>query len=211
MEKKYQKKDKYKLNEPILYPPLRQNIANLDVDEDKFNDIGILTLRLLRQNEMSVYKLLYNRETNTEFLTSNNTNKSVRSDYLKKIVEANEVYFPRELQEEKYKRRDDLTFDEKLKSKIQFKESKTKKEKGNKDLNKKANTERKESIDIAEVGKTQNGNKKSKANEPVNVIEEDEDQIEENEEQSFEEDDFLMNSEDEAGSNNEEANYSEGD
>ncbi len=208
MEKKYQKRDKYKLNEPILYPPLKQKIASLDVDEDKYNDIGILTLRLLRQSEMSIYKLLYNRESNLDLMTSTNPNKSVRSEYLKKLVEANEDYFPRELLEEKYKRKKEITYEEKLKSKIQFTEPKQKKPKKEE---KKKESERKESIDFGENLKTQNGNKKAKLSEQPNIIEEEESQqADENEEQSFEEDEFLMNSDEEVGSNSEEANYSDG-
>jgi hypothetical protein len=208
MEKKYQKKDKYKLNEPVLYPPLKQKIVSLDVDEDKYSDIGILTLRLLRQSEMSIYKLLYNRESNLELMTSTNNNKSVRSEYLKKLVEANEDYFPRELLVEKYKRKKEITYEEKLKSKIQFTETKPKKAKKEE---KKKDSNRKESIDLGDNLKTQNVNKKAKLNEPQNVVEEEESQhADDQEEQSFEEDEFLMNSEEEVGSDSQEANYSDG-
>jgi len=208
MEKKNVKKDKYKLLEPVLYPELRKKFIELDVDEEKFNDIGLITMNLIKHNEVSIYKLLYNRELNSDYLSTGNT-KSIRSEYLKRLVSTNEDYFPKELLNDKFKRRADLSLDEKFKHKILSMKDKAKSEKAfkkncNENNSRKTSFfERKESIDIVE-------NKKHKPNEePINILEEPGSEPEENEDQSFEED-YVMNSDEDGGSNSEEANYSDG-
>jgi hypothetical protein len=212
MEKKIQKKDKYKLLEPVLYPELRKKIVPLDVDEDKYNDIGLITLNLLHKNEISIYKLLYKREANSDFNSSNS--KTIRSEYLKKLVSTNQEYFPHELTQDKFKRRADVSYEEKLKTKILSMKDKAKTEKidkrnSNQDANKRAsNVERRESVDFIEKVVKE---KKSKPNEDNVIVQEGaSDAEEQNEEQSYEDEDFLMQSDEDGGSNSEEANYSEG-
>ncbi len=120
MEKKNYKKEKYKLNEPVLYPPLKKNIEALSVNEEKSEDLGYITLNFLKLRDTSIYKLLYNKGTaSIDFLE----NKEIRNEYLKKIVESNSDYFPKELLLDKFKKRPDLSFEEKLKTKISLKGS----------------------------------------------------------------------------------------
>lgn len=199
MEKKVQKKDKYKLLEPILYPELRKKIKPLDVDQEKYEELGSITLNLFYKNEMSIYKLLYSRESNSDFGISNS--KTIRSEYLKKLVATNE-YFPSELLLDKFRRRADVSYEEKLKTKILSMKDKAKSEKKNTNLEMSRKTSNVDlEIKINEGKEFKEKEKKSKftSSDENQIVEENQsDQAEENDEQSFyeDEDDYLMQSED---------------
>jgi hypothetical protein len=199
MEKKVQKKDKYKLLEPILYPELRKKIKPLDVDQEKYEELGSITLNLFYKNEMSIYKLLYSRESNSDFGISNS--KTIRSEYLKKLVATNE-YFPSELLLDKFRRRADVSYEEKLKTKILSMKDKAKSEKKNTNLEMSRKTSNVDlEIKIKEGKEFKEKEKKSKftSSDENQIVEENQsDQAEENDEQSFyeDEDDYLMQSED---------------
>jgi uncharacterized protein YbaR (Trm112 family) len=212
MEKKLQKKDKYKLLEPVLCPELRKNIKPLDVDQEKYEEIGAITLNLFYKNELSIYKLLYSRESNSEFGSSNS--KTIRSEYLKKLVATNE-YFPSELMLDKFRRRADVSYEEKLKSKILSMKDKAKSERKNTNLDmsrKTSNVDMDNKISTKDGKESKEKEKKSKfiTNEENQIIEENQsDAAEENEEQSFyeDEDDYLMQSEDADLSDSAEGEY----
>jgi len=82
METSNYKKDKYKLNEPILYPPLKKSINELDIDEEKSEELGTITINLLKLRDISIYKLLYYKGSNSEF----SEGIEVRNEFLKKLL-----------------------------------------------------------------------------------------------------------------------------
>lgn len=203
MEKKsHHKKDKYKLQEPVLYPPLTKSFVQLEADEEKFQEMGEIIINLLKQGEISIYKLLYNRGAEGESVLSESSANSIRNEYLKKIVESNDEYFPHELALDKFKRRPDVSFEEKLKAKIASmaveKPSRTKKEK---------------KVDLEMSRKVSNAAEiKINADEALKVVEEQGSENEEQEERSFEDEEFLNASEDGGDAEEEsgEANFSDG-
>jgi len=114
----------------------------LQMDELKYKSIGKHSRNLINFNENSVYKLLYSHDSlNSNSLNTNS--KNIRNNYLKKLVEANDQYFPAELKQEKLKRNLPVSYEEKfnLKNKLEiekFNNAKGKSNgKDNKNLNKK--------------------------------------------------------------------------
>jgi len=215
------KKDKYKLLTPELYPPLKKKTSHFEMDEDKMKGIGEIAQNLLKMNELSIYRML--RKDNNFFINFVNTEKSLQNRYLKKIVEANNEYFPIELSQDKFQKRS-ISLEEQMKMKINLIKDKPIKNKQNK-KSQNENIGRKESSidmlivpDLVELPKRKVFDEKQKdgnSNKVNDVLVEDEDQEEaeekesENEEEPSYEDDYRMDSEGDNGLS-EGDNYSDG-
>lgn len=65
----------------------------------KYREIGRKSIKLLKENEKSLFKLLYQKD-----ISAIDTKVALRNEYLKQIVNFNEGYFPKELTFDKYKR-----------------------------------------------------------------------------------------------------------
>lgn len=200
------KKDKYKLLTPELYPPLKKKTSYFEMDEDKMKEIGEIAQNLINLNELSIYRMLSNKE-NDYFVNFVNTEKSLQNKYLKKIVEANSGYFPSELSLDKLQKRV-ISIEEQMKIKmesIKEKPSKNKSKKKQGDI-----VGRKESYidalaapDFVELpkrkvfdekGKDNNNKKMNDINEGEDDEEIEEEKEEENDEEPSYEDDYRMDS-----------------
>jgi hypothetical protein len=139
----------------------------------------------------------------SDFLSESN-GKKIRNDYLKRIVESNEDFFPKELSLEKFKRRPDKSYEEKLKTKISI--LKEKGEKSKKREKKDIVSRKLSEIEVKEV------EKKIVADQNLNIVEEENsDGEEEKEDYSFE-DEYLQDSDEYGGDGgeSENGNFSEG-
>jgi hypothetical protein len=213
------KKDKYKLLTPELFPALKKKTNRFEMDEEKMKEIGEISHNLLKLNEISIYRMLSNKE-NDYFINFVNTEKSLQNKYLKKIVEANNDYFPLELSQDKLQKKT-ISIEEQMKIKMQTMKDKPTKGKKNK-KNDGQNVSRKESYidalaanDLAELPKRKVFEEKEKNNNmnDVNVVDDDEDMEEEKDEENDEEpsyeDDYRIDSDgDNGGSDGD--NYSDG-
>jgi len=183
--------------------------------------------------------LIYSSENvNSGSLSSNS--KNIRNNYLKKLVEANEEYYPAELKQEKLKKNAPVSYEEKFyfKNQLPFDKGNNnntkEKSKGkeNKNLNKKR--ERDEDLsfsgnakktNISDKLNNENDDLKNGNNKKINnnnnldknkkskiIVDDDQSEKEESQEdQSF--DEYLMESEEnmsDYGSDNDERDYSDG-
>lgn len=121
----------------------------LQIDEYQYKSIGKYSRNLISFSENSVYKLLYTHD-NINSNSLNTNSKNIRNNYLKKLVEANEEYFPAELKQEKLRKNLPVSYEEKfnLKNKLEIEKFNSAKEKNknkenkiNNNLNKKRNRE----------------------------------------------------------------------
>ena len=109
-ENKFQKRGLI-IEDPQIFPHLTKRVLNLDdfiisqKEKNKLGEYGIL-LNQMRQN--SIYKklLLPPEIKDSQTITSYNPQeiREIRNKYLKKLVESNPFYFPRELSLEEYKK-----------------------------------------------------------------------------------------------------------
>jgi hypothetical protein len=210
------KRDKFKISIPELYPTLRKNLELLDEDDDKFKGIGHIAANLIKSNEISIYKVLYNKENISINLHSNE--KAVRNEVLKKFVISNEEYFPRELLQDKYQRRTDISYEDQLKEKLShiIEKNKSKKPRKNKN-NENVDISRKDSAaDMCELSKKKVFDEKNKEDNKENdyVVnnneEQEEEKDEENEEEPSYEEDYRMESEGDNVDESDGGNFSDG-
>ncbi len=216
------KKDKYKLLTPELYPPLKKKTTHFEMEEDKMKEIGEIAQNLLKMNEISIYRMLSTKD-NDYFINFVNTEKSLQNRYLKKIVEANNEYFPSELSQDKFQKRT-ISLEEQMKIKIHSMKEKPTKTKKNKKAQNEIISRKESSIDmlivpdLIELPKRKVFDEKQKEEnlKKVNeVLVEDEDEEEaeekesENEEEPSYEDDYRMDSEGDNGISDGD-NYSDG-
>ena len=76
-----------------------------NIKTNKYQLIGKFSLNLIKANESSAYKLLYIKDDFTS------VSKTIRNNTIKKLAEANDNYFPRELLNDKYKKKIELTYE----------------------------------------------------------------------------------------------------
>jgi hypothetical protein len=75
----------------------------------KYQNLGKFSIQLLKANEQSAYRLLYQKD---DFINLNRDNtKSIRNNTLKKLAETNDELFPMELRSEKLKKKVELTYE----------------------------------------------------------------------------------------------------
>jgi hypothetical protein len=222
MEKKIINK-KNKISEPVLYPPLRNNISNLEnVDHKKISEIGRHSLNILKLIDLSIYKLLYSKEHGTQFNVHGI--REMRNRILKSVVELNNDYFPNELLQDEYKKKEvsdeekhkitmskwrEAAKNEKLS--ISREESLTKGESFSNDITSRKSSMRRDSIDLGEVYVPAKINNEGEL-EQGKIMHEDEDEKTESnkEEQSYDGDEFIPDSDVEDGGSDKEYSNDEG-
>ena len=125
------------IEEPIIFPPLTKRVLNLDdfINSQKLkNKLGEYGISLNEMRAKSIYKklLLNPKLKDTQTITNYNPQemKDIRNKYLKKLVESNPFYFPRELGLEEYKKPVN-TKEERLNKLMKRLEEQAKKERGN--------------------------------------------------------------------------------
>lgn len=152
-EKRYQKRQ-YVIDTPVLFPQLSKKLLNLDrnlKDKTKVQLIGDYTSYLQNQQNKSIYKKLLSDNKNKDSLgnLSYKEIKEIRNKYLRKLVESNPFFFPKELSQNEYKR-PLFSKEDRVKKLMKGIEELAKKEKMNLDISRKESTflnlSRKESI-----------------------------------------------------------------
>jgi hypothetical protein len=214
------KKSKYILQTPELYPPLKKKISRFEMDEEKMKEIGEIAQNLKKLNEISIYRILSNKN-NDYFINFTNTEKSLQNKYLKKIVDANNEYFPTELTQDKFQKRP-ISIEDQIKIKMYTMKDKGSKSKKNKKGENEIISRKESTIDILVApdmavskrkafDEKQNQNGIKVDNVPVEDEEEEvEDEREEdNEEEPSYEDDYRVDSEGDNGVSDKD-NYSDG-
>ena len=224
---------KHPLNQevPTIFPPLKKPILKLDDAinlKSSIDEIGQYAVLLNSKFNKSIYKKLLIDHKNKDSFNSNLSYqeiKEIRNKYLKKMVESNHYYFPKELSLDEYKKRI-ISKEEKLNEILKNLEETAKKEKINLNINSRKNSsnlnasrkesfleekrKRVESVDYQEM---------TKKNEKNNLDENDEKDkdnqenkkiinIEENEDDNDYDDENYINGDEEDDSQN--YNYSEG-
>ena len=134
-ENKFQRKGL--IEEPLLFPPLTKRVLNLDdfinsqKSKNKLGEYGIL---LNNMRTKSIYKkLLLNPKGKDSQKITNYTPqemREIRNKYLKKLVESNPFYFPKELGLEEFKKPVN-TKEERLNKLLKVLEEQAKKERVN--------------------------------------------------------------------------------
>jgi hypothetical protein len=76
-----------------------------NINTNKYQNIGKFSINLLKAKEVSAYKLLFIKDDFTS------VSKTIRNNTLKKLAEANDNYFPKELQNDKHKKKVELTYE----------------------------------------------------------------------------------------------------
>lgn len=181
-ENRYKKKEIH-IDVPILFPPLSKKIFNLDKhlkDKTTMKLIGEYSIHLRNQQEKSIYKKLLIDNKNKDSLNAFTPKeiKEIRSKYLKKLVESNPFFFPRELGQDEYKK-PSISKEEKLKKIMKGLEHIANKEKYNLDLSSRRESnflnmsrkdsefedmrKRKESMEN-DIGKEKNGERRGNEN-----------------------------------------------
>ena len=125
------------IEEPLIFPHLTKRVLNLDdfinsqKSKNKLGEFGI-SLNNMRTN--SIYKKLLLDPKIKEFHSLTNYNpqemREIRNKYLKKLVESNPFYFPKELGLEEYKKPVN-TKEERLNKLLKHLEEQAKKERVN--------------------------------------------------------------------------------
>lgn len=136
----------------------------LQIDEMKYKSIGKYSRNLISFSENSVYKLLYTHD-NLNSHSLNTNSKNIRNNYLKKLVEANDEYFPAELKQEKLRKNAPVSYEEKfnLKNKLELEKFYISKEKSKGKENKNTNKKRARDEDASRKNSLlEDGNKKEK-------------------------------------------------
>ena len=129
--------DKFKIpEEPQLFPNLRKNVLNLDkyiASQSSKNQIGSFGIILNNLRKKSIYKKLLLDFKKDQNNSNFQLKKEIRNNYLKKLVESNSFYFPKELALDEYKKPNNPKED-KYNKNLKFMEEVAKKEKKNLDL-----------------------------------------------------------------------------
>ena len=133
-ENKFQKR-RIIIEEPQLYPHLTKRILNLDdfiISQKSKNNLGEYGILLNNLRKKSIYKkLLLSPEKSKEYQMRTGHNpqeiREIRNKYLKKLVESNPFYFPKELSLDEYKKPVN-TKEERLNKLLQHLEEQAKKE-----------------------------------------------------------------------------------
>ena len=130
------------IEEPLIFPHLTKRVLNLDdfINSQKSkNKLGEFAISLNQMRTKSIYKKLLLDPKIKEFHTLTNYNpqemREIRNKYLKKLVESNPFYFPKELGLEEYKKPVN-TKEERLNKLLKHLEEQAKKERGNIDSRK---------------------------------------------------------------------------
>lgn len=230
---KYQKRPLIQ-EAPVIFPPLKKPILKLDDVinlKSSIDEIGQYAILLNKKFNKSIYKKLLIDHKNKDLFNSNLSYqdiKDIRNKYLKKLVESNPYYFPKELSLDEYKKRT-ISKEEKLNEISKSLEESAKREKINLSINSKNNSsnlnasrresfleekrKRTESVDYQEIMKKndknnsdnlyENEEKQKDNNESQKII-----NIEENEDDNEYENENYANGNEEDDSQN--LNYSEG-
>ena len=131
---------------PETFPELTKRVLNLDdyiSDQPSIKKLGKYAILLNTQKKKSIYKKLLSKDPKSN-LTFQEM-KEIRNKYLKKLVESNSFYFPKELSLDEYKKPTN-TKEERINKILQHLEEIAKKEKNNKGQKKKNIDSRKESL-----------------------------------------------------------------
>lgn len=137
--------------EPQLFPNLRKNVLNLDkyiASQSSKNQIGAFGIILNNLRKKSIYKKLLLDIKKDQNNANHQLKREIRNNYLKKLVESNSFYFPKELALDEYKKPNNPKED-KYNKYLKFMEEVAKKEKKNLDLQSNRNSNinsRKESL-----------------------------------------------------------------
>ena len=182
--------DKKKIpKEPQLYPDLRKNVLNLDkfIESQSKKKLGSFGISLDNLRKKSIYKMLL---VDIKKGHNNADYRGVRNDYLKKLVESNTFYFPKELALDEFKKPNNPKVD-KYNKYLNFMEEVAKKDKNlktNQNSNKNSRSgsflenKRKRTESIYEVVNKRKKKKKKKkeVNEEENDENEEDNYLEEN-------------------------------
>lgn len=213
---------------PEIFPPLTKRVLNLDdfINSQQLkNKIGEYGISLNNMKKKSIYKKLLLDPQVKEAQKIANYNyqemREIRNKYLKKLVESNPFYFPKELGLDEYKKPIN-TKEERLNKLLKHLEEQAKKERGN-NINSRKNSsltilnsrkesmllenkrKRTESLVIEEVDNKKNKNKvKKEENEEEQNVEE------ENGEASYYEEEEDYGHPDDDDSQNYNYSYGEG-
>ena len=214
--------------DPQIFPHLTKRVLNLDdfINSQQLkNKIGEYGISLNNMKKKSIYKklLLDPQVKETQKITNYNYQemREIRNKYLKKLVESNPFYFPKELGLDEYKKPIN-TKEERLNKLLKHLEEQAKKERGN-NINSRKNSsltilnsrkesmllenkrKRTESLVIEEVDNKKNKNKvKKEENEEEQNVEE------ENGEASYYEEEEDYGHPDDDDSQNYNYSYGEG-
>ena len=217
-EDKYQKK--FIIEEPPqVFQKLTKQILNLDdliASKPSINKLGSYGISLDKLKKKSIYKRLLglNKENNLNYQLM----KETRNKYLKKLVESNSFFFPKELGLDEYKRPMNSKEDKYARF-LKHLEEISKKDKNSRKSTINNNTasrkesfldnKRKRSDSIYEEKGNKKMKKKEKEREENNEDNEEngEEQFEENEEASYNNENYGIPDEDDSQN----YNYSEGD
>ena len=125
------------IEEPLIFPHLTKRVFNLDdfINTQKSkNKLGEFAISLNNMRTNSIYKKLLLDPKIKEFQSLTNYNpqemREIRNKYLKKLVESNPFYFPKELGLEEYKKPVN-TKEERLNKLLKHLEEQAKKERVN--------------------------------------------------------------------------------
>ena len=125
------------IEEPLIFPHLTKRVFNLDdfINTQKSkNKLGEFAISLNQMKTKSIYKKLLLDPKLKEFQSLTNYNpqemREIRNKYLKKLVESNPFYFPKELGLEEYKKPVN-TKEERLNKLLKHLEEQAKKERVN--------------------------------------------------------------------------------
>ena len=99
------------VEDPQIFPHLTKRVLNLDdfiISQKGKNNLGEYGISLNTMKKKSIYKKLLLSPDIKGNQTINNYNpqemREIRNKYLKKLVESNPFYFPKELSSEEYKK-----------------------------------------------------------------------------------------------------------
>ena len=101
---KFQKKQII-LDSPEIFPEITKRVLNLDDyinSQPLIKKLGEYAIFLNNQKKKSIYKKLLSKESQSTL--SFQKMKEIRNKYLKKLVESNSFYFPKELGLDEYKK-----------------------------------------------------------------------------------------------------------
>jgi hypothetical protein len=82
----------------------------VNTKDPKYQVLGQFSIHLLKSNNESAYRLLYQKD---DYINNNkeNSNKVIRCKVLKELAENNDDYFPLELRLDKLKKKVELTYE----------------------------------------------------------------------------------------------------
>ena len=136
-EEKKKKKKRIIDEDPQIFPHLTKRVLNLDdfINSQQLkNKIGEYGISLNNMKKKSIYKklLLDPQVKDAQKITNYNYQemREIRNKYLKKLVESNPFYFPKELGLDEYKKPIN-TKEERLNKLLKHLEEQAKKERGN--------------------------------------------------------------------------------